>query len=176
MLESNSHFSPKQQVSESDFSNISEIIEMYYACLTQIVKKIPQALVDPGIDLSKMVAYSLKSMTLPESGPIRCSVQFLTNFITQSRKYPTMTQTIYESGENIIKTVILCVGFITPRQQVDKFADIFLAINKKYPAELASWIKVLATPMFPTELVDENDKTKFMQQVIRFVFLLFGVF
>lgn len=146
---------------------------MFYACLTQIVKKIPQALVDQGIDLSKMVNYALKAMTLPESGPIRTSIQFLTNFITQSRKFPSMTQTIYERGESIIKTSVLCVGFVTPRQQVDKFADIFLSINKKYPAELATWIKVLATPMFPTELVDENDKSKFMQQVIRWV-RLFG--
>lgn len=141
---------------------------MFYACLTSIVKKMPQALVDQGIDLTKMVNYALKAMTLPECGPIRTSVQFLTNFISQSRKYPSMTQIIYERGEEIIKTAVLCVGFVSPRQQVDKFADIFLSINKKYPAELASWIKVLATPMFPTELVDESDKSKFMQQIIRY--------
>lgn len=106
-------------------------------------------------------------MTLPENGPIRTSVQFLSHFILQSRNYPTMTQAVLDAGENIIRTVIMCVGCVTPRSQVDKFADVFLAVNKKYPQELVAWMKVMHTTNFPTPLVNETEKSAFVSQIIR---------
>lgn len=141
---------------------------MFYACLMQIIKKIPQALNDKAIEYNKLIFYALKAMTLPENGPIRTSVQFLSHFIMQSRNYPEMTQAVLAAGEDILRTAILCVGCVTPRQQVDKFADVILAINKKYPSELVSWLKVvLQVQSFPTPLVDDAEKQRFMTQIIR---------
>ncbi|XP_055905627.1 importin-13 [Eupeodes corollae] len=152
---------------ENSFSNIAETIEMFYACLMQIIKKIPIALNDKCIAYDKLIFYALKAMTLPENGPIRTSVQFLSHFILQSRNYPNMTQAVLDAGENIIRTVIMCVGCVTPRAQVDKFADIFLSVNKKYPSELVAWMKVLHTPNFPTPLVNDTEKSAFITQIIR---------
>ncbi|XP_054092172.1 importin-13 isoform X2 [Zeugodacus cucurbitae] len=153
---------------ENAFSNIADTIEVFYACLMQIIKKLPQALDDKAIAFDRLIYYALKAMTLPENGPIRTGVQFLSHFILQSRNYPSMTQAVLNAGEEIIRTAVLCVGCIAPRQQVEKFADIFMATNKKYPAELVAWLKsVMLVPNYPTQLVDEAEKSKFVTLIIR---------
>ncbi|XP_073817967.1 importin-13-like protein cdm [Musca autumnalis] len=153
---------------ENGFSNIAETIETFYSCLMQIIKKIPQSLDDKSIAYDRLIFYALKAMTLPENGPIRFSIQFLSHFVMQSRNYPQMTQAVLAAGEEILRTATVCVACVTPRQQVEKFADIFLSINKKYPAEMAVWLKnIMHAPNFPTPLVDDADKTKFVTQVIR---------
>lgn len=134
----------------------------------QIIKKIPQALDDKAIAYNRLIFYALKAMTLPENGPIRTSVQFLSHFVMQSRNYPQMTQAVLAAGEEILRTAIVCVACVSPRQQVEKFADIFLSINKKYPAEMAVWLKhIMCVSNFPTPLVDDTEKSKFVTQVIR---------
>ncbi|XP_054731579.1 importin-13 isoform X2 [Anastrepha obliqua] len=157
-----------ESTEEAAFSNIADTIEMFYACLMQIIKKLPQALDDEAIAYDKLIYYALKAMALPENGPIRTSVQFISHFVLQSRNYARMTQAVLNSGEEILRTAVLCVGCITPRQQVEKFADIFMAINKKYPAELVAWLKaVMYLPGFPTQLVDADEKAKFAGLIIR---------
>lgn len=134
----------------------------------QIIKKLPQALDDKAIAFDRLIYYALKATTLPENGPIRTGVQFLSHFILQSRNYQSMTQAVLNAGEEIVRTAVLCVGCVAPRQQVEKFADIFIAINKKYPAELVAWLKlVMHVPNFPTQLVDEAEKSKFVTLIIR---------
>lgn len=108
-----------------------------------------------------------KSITLPENGPIKSGVLFLNHFIMQSRSYPIMTTTILEKGEDIIRTTLVCIGAITPRTQVDVFADILLSLNKKYPSEFIVWMKMLQQTNFPTSLVTQNDKEMFAKAVIK---------
>lgn len=106
-------------------------------------------------------------MTLPEIGSVKNSISFLTHFIMQSRTYPAMTTSVLEKGEEIIRTTLLCIGCVTPRTQVDIFADIFVAMNKKYPAELIVWMKILEVPQFPSNLVNNQEKEYFMKSVIK---------
>ena len=144
---------------------------MFYSCLMQIIKKLPQSLDDKSISHEKLIFYALKAMTLPENGPIRTSVQFLSHFIMQSRNFESMTKAVLEAGEQIVRTVMLCVGCVTPRQQVDKFADVFMALNKKYTSELVAWLKtVMMVSNFPSHLVDDAEKSRFITQIIRLVF------
>lgn len=142
---------------------------MFYACLMQIIKKIPQSLDEKAIAYDRLIFYALKAMTLPENGPIRTSVQFLSHFVMQSRNYAQMTQAVLASGEDILRRAIVCVVCVTPRQQVEKFADIFLAINKKYPAEMAVWLKNIShNTTFPTPLIGDAEKLKFFTQILRY--------
>lgn len=78
-----------------------------------------------------------------------------------------MTTTVHGKGEEIIRTTLLCIGCVTQRTQVDNFADIFVAMNKKYPAELIVWMKILELPQFPSNLVNNQEKESFMKSVIR---------
>lgn len=110
----------------------------------------------------------MKAITMPEMGSVKNAMAFLAHFIMQSRNFPSMTATVLEKGEELIKTTLLCIGVLTPRTQVDIYGDIFIAINKKYPSELIIWMKILETPQFPTNLISEQEKEQFMKNVIRY--------
>lgn len=157
-----------ENVPQQNFSNISDTMETFFGCSSQIVKKIPQTLEDKTIAYDRLVYYAQRCMTLPESGAIRTSIQFMTHFLMQSRNHPHITEVILATGEQTLYTVMTCVGYLTPRSQVDKFADVFLAMNKKYPAEMAIWLKtVMATPNFPTELISDAEKTRYTTLIIK---------
>lgn len=104
---------------------------------------------------------------LPETGPSKHAVMFLQHFIMQSRALPNITAAILGKGEDIIQTTILCIAIYTLRTHVEIFAEIFVALNKKYPAELISWLKMLEIPNFPTTTVSAEDKEYFMKSIIR---------
>ncbi|XP_016949181.1 importin-13 [Drosophila biarmipes] len=153
---------------EQNFSNISDTMETFFGCLSQIVKKIPQVLEDKTLAYDRLVFYAQRGMTLPESGAIRNSIQFLAHFVMQSRNHPHVTEVVLATGEQTLYTAMMCVGYLTPRSQVDKFADILLAMNKKYPAEMAVWMKTLmATPNFPTQLITDADKSRYTALIVK---------
>lgn len=106
-------------------------------------------------------------MMLPETGPSKYAVMFLQHLIMQSRAIPNITAAILSRGEEIIQTTLLCIAIYTLRTHVDVFADIFVAFNKKYPAELILWLKMLDVPHFPTTTVSAEDKDLFMKAIIR---------
>lgn len=58
-------------------------------------------------------------------------------------------------------------GGYTPRAHVDVFADIFLALNYKYPSDYTRWIKILEKPNFPTLFVSQADKELFIKKVLK---------
>lgn len=106
-------------------------------------------------------------MQLPETGPVKYSISFVSHFILQSRSYDNMTKSILRNGQEIITNIILCIATYTPRTHIDSFSEIFVAINKKYPSELALWIKVLTVPDFPNRTVTVKEKEFFIKGVIR---------
>lgn len=81
--------------------------------------------------------------------------------------YPNMTLAVIKKGEEVIHTTLLCIGVYTLRNHVELFADIFVGFNKKYPAELVAWLKLLEVPDFPSAYVSEQDKELFMKAVLR---------
>uniref|UniRef100_A0A1A9ZQ87 Uncharacterized protein n=1 Tax=Glossina pallidipes TaxID=7398 RepID=A0A1A9ZQ87_GLOPL len=72
--------------SEAEHLKCWEYITQLYAHLTRIL-----SLDDKAIAYDRLILYALKAMTLPENGPIRTSIQFLSHFVMQSRNYPQMT-------------------------------------------------------------------------------------
>lgn len=139
----------------------------FYFCAT-IMKKMPAILANsPVLDCNKLVSAAMASVAMPENGPVKQSTLFLAHFILQSRNFPPMTQAILDLGEQIISGTIMCVAVISPRQQVELFADVFLSLNKKYPAEFVMWMKVLQLPEFPTPEVNPQHKKTFMDAVIK---------
>lgn len=113
------------------------------------------------------VCTALKAAMLPETGPSKHAVMFLQHFIMQSRALPNVTAAILSKGEEIIQTTILCIAIYTLRTHVDIFAEIFISLNKKYPAELITWLKILEIPNFPTTNVSYEEKDQFMKAIIR---------
>lgn len=78
-----------------------------------------------------------------------------------------MTNTILMKGEEMIRTVLLCIAGITPRVNVDVFGDVFIAMNSKYPGEFVAWMKILEVQSFPTAYIGHEEKVMFMKSIIR---------
>lgn len=121
----------------------------------------------PVIDCNKLVTGALAALGMPENGPVKQSLLFLTHFVLQSRNFPPMTRTILDHGDRIINTMVMCVAVVAPRTQVELFADPFLAMNKKYPAEFVVWMKVLQVADYPTPDVTPANKKAFMDALIK---------
>lgn len=110
---------------------------------------------------------ALKGITLPETGALKKSASFIATFIKESRNHVNMTNTILVRGEEIIRTVLLCIAGITPRVNVDVFGDVLIAMNAKYPSEFIVWMKILEAPSFPTTYIGHEEKITFMKNIIK---------
>lgn len=113
------------------------------------------------------VLVALKGITLPETGAIKKTTMFIATFVKESRNHVNMTNMVLLKGEEIIRTVLLCIAGITPRINVDVFGDIFIALNSKYPSEFIVWMKVLETQGFPTAYMGHEEKVMFLKSIIR---------
>lgn len=111
-------------------------------------------------------------MVLPESGVAKHSVMFLQHFIIQSRAFRNATNAILKNGEELVQTTLLCIAVYSQRTHVEVFADVFVSLNKKYPAELIAWLKVLEVNEFPTATISAVEKDRFMKAIIRYVLSL----
>lgn len=157
----------QMQMNLDKLSRIADLIETFYAFNTKIAKKLSICYTHIPLDYLKLMEYATKCMMLPETGPMKKSVSFITMFVKESINNPAMVQVVMMHGENIIRTTFLCIGGTALRTQVEIFADIFLAINCRYPQALIQWMKVLETPNFPTAFVSATDKEQFMRNVIK---------
>lgn len=149
------------------------------------MKKIPAAYTQENMDFVKLMGFgtiifhfsnftlkiilltALKGITLPETGVIKKSASFIATFVKESRNHVNMTNTILMKGEEIIRTVLLCIAGITPRVHVDVFGDICIALNAKYPAEFIVWMKILEVQGFPTAYIGHEEKLTFMKNIIK---------
>ncbi|KAG5682378.1 hypothetical protein PVAND_011734 [Polypedilum vanderplanki] len=156
-----------EQTPLNKFSDISDLVESFYALNTKIVKKIPGAYTSENMDFIKMMNYALKGVTLPETGAIKKSASFIATFVKESRNHINMTNTVLLKGEDIIKTSLMCIAGAIPRVNVDVFGDIFISLNTKYPSEFIIWMKILETPNFPTTYINPEEKINFMRSIIR---------
>lgn len=110
---------------------------------------------------------ALKSITLPETGPLKKSASFIATFVKESRNHVCMTNTMLLKGDDIVKTSLLCIAGGIPRVNVDVFGDVFIALNSKYPSEFIVWMKILEAPTFPTTYVNHDEKINFMKAIIK---------
>lgn len=168
---------------------MSDLLESFYALNTKIIKKIPSAYTSENMDFIKMMDFgrfqnliclmesyqnykffiaALKGITLPETGSIKKSASFIATFVKESRNHLNMTNTILMRGDEIVKTVLLCIAGAIPRINVDVFADVFITLNTKYPSEFIVWMKILETPSFPTTYINHDEKVNFMKSIIRY--------
>lgn len=108
-----------------------------------------------------------KVLVLPETGVSKHAVIFLQHFIIQSRAFRRATNAILKIGEELIQTTLLCIAVYSQRTNVEIFADVFVALNKKYPAEMVAWLKVLEVNEFPTTTISATEKDRFMKAIIR---------
>lgn len=70
-------------------------------------------------------------------------------------------------GEQMLHTTFLAIAIFAQRANIDVFGDIILMLNKKYPTEFATWIKMLEVENFPSPAITLADKQQFMRAILR---------
>lgn len=156
-----------EQTPVGERSNISDVIESFFDFNALIAKKVPTAFDDEEIDCDKLVSYASEVLVLPEPGVPKHAVMFLQHFIIQSRAFQRAKNAILKNGEKLVQTILMCIAVYTQRTHVEIFADVFVALNKKYSTELIAWLKVLEVNEFPTVTISAVEKDRFMKAIIR---------
>lgn len=118
----------QQYDEQQKLSDVADLIETFYMFNTRITKKMPVCYGEVQADCTRLVEYgktfrtfgqhiselillvAMKAMMLPETGPIKKSVGFLTVFIKESRNCPRMMSAVAGQGENILRNTFLCLG------------------------------------------------------------------
>ena len=112
---------------------------------------------------------AMKAMVLAEISTVKNALTFLNHFILQSRNFSNLTASVLLKGAEIIKVTLMNIGFRTPRTHIEIYGDIFIAFNKKYPAELVTWMKILEVQKFPTQIISANEKEQFAKLIIKYL-------
>jgi hypothetical protein len=150
--------------------DISDVLESFYGSNVKILKRIQSIYSDTDANCSALVYFALLSIRMAETGPIKRAAAFLTMFIKVSRNYPNMLNTILNDGQHIVKGVLECINgvYLTPRTQVEVFADIFLSLNQKYPSEFAIWMKEAETAgVSQFSLLSVEERSQFVKMVVK---------
>lgn len=104
---------------------------------------------------------------MPEPSTLKHAITFIVHFVTQSRAYANTTLAMRECGSFLVRTVLDCVGLLTPRTHIELFADILLVVSKKYADDFVVWMKLLESPDYPSALITNAEKEVFMKTIIK---------
>lgn len=110
---------------------------------------------------------AIKILVIPEVAVVKHAVMFLQHFILQSRLNQRTMDVILGRGEQMLHTTLMSIGVFAPRAHLDVYSDIIIMLNKKFPTEFATWIKMLEVDNFPTPAIAIADKQQFMRAILR---------
>ncbi|KAK9881689.1 hypothetical protein WA026_017206 [Henosepilachna vigintioctopunctata] len=148
-------------------SEKSDVMEGFFSLLSQLMKKSPRHIFKNNIDTASLFHCAILTFSLPEIHTLRACSSFLVNFITQSRDLE-QADVIQNFGENLVLQLLLTLGTNAPRHCLEYFADILLALNRKYCDNLCRWLnQLLGQENFPSNMIKDTQKQIFIKAVLR---------
>ena len=151
----------------SNPSDFTDLIASFFGILTQVVKKAP-ILLATGVDLIGVFDAACGCLAMPESGPVKNSSMFLSNFIMISRENPVLTEIINHRGSKLFRTTLALVGGESARSFTEHYVDIIFAFSKKYFDNMRQWLQEMVNiDNFPTSNVTREQKNLFATAVLR---------
>jgi Importin 13 repeat len=159
-----------QETPPARLPDVSDVLESFYSSNVKILKRIQSIYADTQANCAALIYFALLSIRMAETGPIKRAATFLTLFVKVSRNYPCMLNAILADGQHIVTTVLECINgvHLTPRTQVEVFADVLLSLNQKYPSEFVIWMKEAeqaAVSQF--SLLTPEERTQFVKMVVK---------
>ncbi|XP_066597929.1 importin-13 [Prorops nasuta] len=110
-----------------NLSDLSDLMEAYFALLAQICKKNATMLLRAPEQIPQMLQYGTACLVLAETGTTKAAGHFLTHAIMQSPHLQTFIQPV---GQDIVFTIVRCIAGEIPRNSLEPHAEILLALNK----------------------------------------------
>lgn len=104
---------------------------------------------------------------MSEQTTVKHAVMFVVHYITQSSQNEVTATTVRHCGNSLVRMVMDCIGVLTPRAHVELFADILLALSKKYANEFRVWMKLLDQSDYPSPLITVTEKQLFVTTIVK---------
>ncbi|KAF9798564.1 hypothetical protein SFRURICE_008297 [Spodoptera frugiperda] len=151
-----------------------DVTEGLFSLLQTLTKKRPQYIDWIDDMLLNLIELALCSVRVWEAGGARAACGWL------SALAAARAHALQPYAPALTATALLCIGGMTPRNQIEPLADLLLSLNRAtwkeagqgteagQGAGLATWLRnALAVPDFPTHHATDPHKHKFIQSVIK---------
>ncbi|CAH1395384.1 unnamed protein product [Nezara viridula] len=143
-----------------------DVLQAYFQLLTSVVKKSP-FLLSPSVDVHHIFNFATDSLMVAETPVVKAAGSFLVALIATSMEdqyAPAFARPIENCGHHLVATMLICIAGCTPMSGLDIFADIILALNKRFLELFPQWLKG-GLDRLPKP--DPAQKEKFSKMVIR---------
>jgi len=154
--------------SGGSLSDHADLIDCFFAMLSQVLKKQPGLFVNPELNTVALFQCAILCLTMPEQHPVKSTASFLSQLVTVSREVDPLAPLVNQHGEQLFMQVIKCIGGEASRSFIDYFTDILLALSKKYFDNLCRYMNdMVATENFPTDRCSKQSKEHFARMVLK---------
>ena len=147
-----------------------DVVHGFLVFLNRAVKSAP-FLLDYNRDLHvKSINIALESLYCQESSTLKAAINFFTSYIavaanTDAKEIAEMLSLF---GQDLVYRVLLCIGGVVPRTNIEMFADILIALNRHFGTKASNWFQsALKQEGFPSKLVSSRDKENFQKILLR---------
>ncbi|XP_022816371.1 importin-13 [Spodoptera litura] len=151
-----------------------DLTEGLFTLLQTITKKKPQYIDWIDDMLLNLIELALRAVRVWEAGGARAACGWLSALAARR------AHSLQPYAPALTATALLCIGGMTPRNQIEPLADLLLSLNRaawREPGQgaeagqgagLATWLRsALAVPDFPTQHATDPHKHKFIQSIIK---------
>ena len=147
-----------------------DLIHGFLVLLNRTVKSAPFLLYSNRDLHIKAITIALDSLYCQESPTLKASVNFFTSYTVAAATIDTkeITEMLFLFGQDLVNRVLMCIGGVAPRTNIDVFADILIAFNRHFVTETSIWLKnSLKQEGFPSKLVSNSEKENFQKTLLR---------
>ena len=144
-----------------------DIIHGFLVLLNRTIKSAPYLLFQNGELHVKVIQCALDALSCQETPTVKAATNFFTSYIgTAAGNQGAEMLDLF--GQDLITRLLACIGGLSPRSNVDLFADILLALNRHFISKVAQWLQYsLEKEGFPSQFVTSVQKDNFKKTIIR---------
>lgn len=145
-----------------------DIIHGFLVLLNRTIKSAPYLLFQNGELHIKAIQCALDALSCQETPTVKAATNLFTSYIGAAATGNQGTEMLDLFGQDLITRVLACIGGLSPRSNVDLFADILLAFNRHFITKVAQWLQhSIVKEGFPSQFVTNAQKDNFKKTIIR---------
>ncbi|XP_031829662.1 importin-13-like protein cdm isoform X2 [Nomia melanderi] len=146
-----------------NLSDWAELMESYLGLLAQICKKNSRMLLQVQDQVPEMLQCGIDCLTLPEIGTVKASACFLSHIID----VPEFNTFVQQIGPELIFLIMQCVAGRVPRNNLDPYAEVLVALKRQYLKWVGHWLRDALDKLSDEFLVSQVQKDMFIRQVLK---------
>jgi len=156
------------QMFNAGIRNYTDVIEGFMCFLAQVMKKFKKLIALCTCDLTAIFHAAILSMALPEQATVKASCSFMIEFLNAGHENDVIKTIVDSHGHILVDRIMRAIGGEAQRGIVDFVADVLMALNKFYVAQLAAWLRLMVDREgYPSPRASRGDKDTFVKNLLR---------